>query len=103
MAYTYLMSILLQDCCDLLSDLMVACLLHVNPNSSLASGVHHYKCLLFFEKCVHAANMSFQFKMQFVVRLAIRLMTLRQSVLATQGTHTCLQHKSVPLSVLLCL
>lgn len=96
MAYTYLMSILLQDCCDLLSDLMVACLLHVNPNSSLASGVHHYKCLLFFEKCVHAANM-------FVVRLAIRLMTLRQSVLATQGTHTCLQHKSVPLSVLLCL
>ncbi len=52
MSGPYLMSILLQDCCDLLSDLMVACLLHVNPNSSLASGVHHYKCLIFLiEMC----------------------------------------------------
>ncbi len=85
MAYTYLMSILLRNRCDLLSGLMVACLLHVKPISSSASSVHHYKRLLFFQdsqKCDHAANMFSQFRLHFVVSLVSRLLTLRQSVKA---------------------
>lgn len=64
------------NCYDLLSDLMVACLLHVKPISSSASGVHHYKCLLFFKNCVHAANMSSKFTSHFMVSLVSRLLML---------------------------